>query len=282
MAGTKYLNRIITETGEKAPPPIPGVKSTHVLKVDKTRIKDFFSVDCTWYWSARDNSTIREAGVSKLNQVIGFVGLNPEDPHDLTGELTVWIDGEKQVINRSCLIFVPARMKFGPVQINTLKGQFFYASVAPNDNYKVDLSPEDWKYSIIYTTKAKSDDPPPISTMKSSRILHIEDDMARGAFYVDYVWLYKGYGVLGAPEHTHDYEELIAMIGSDPEHPREIGGILSMDLEGEPYYVTQSSLICIPRQVKHCPWKFLDVRRPTLVFTAIPSGRYVSSYKDKW
>ncbi len=282
MAGIKYANRIITDTGVKDPAQIPGVKSTHLLKVDGTRTKDFFSVDCTWYWSAGENSTVKDAGVSKVNQVIGFVGLNPEDPHDLTGEVTVWINGDKQVLNRSCLIFLPAGMSFGPVQINRIKGQIFYVSISPNESYKAELSPADKKYAIITTTKAKSNDPPRIATMNSSRILHIEDDMAKGAFYVDFVWLYNGYGVLPAPEHVHEWEELIAMVGTDPEHPHEIGGILSIDLEGEPYYITKSSLVCVPKKVKHCPWKFLDIRKPTLVFTAMPTGMYVSSDKAKW
>ena len=189
MAGTKYVNRIITDTAVKAPSQITGVKSTHLLKVDGKRLKDFLSVYCTWYWSAREDATVQNARVSNVNQVIGFVGLNPEDPHDLTGEVTVWINGDKQVLNRSCLIFVPAGMSFGPVQINRLKGQIFYVSISPNESSKAELTPADKKYAIITTTKAKSNDPPKIATMNSSRILHIEDDTAKGAFYVDFVWL---------------------------------------------------------------------------------------------
>jgi hypothetical protein len=57
---------------------------------------------------------------------------------------------------------------------------------------------------------------------------------------------------------------------------------MSVDPEGEPYYITKSSLICIPKGVKHCPWKFLDVRRHTLVFSAGITGIYAGTHRDKW
>jgi len=41
-------------------------------------------------------------------------------------------------------------------------------------------------------------------------------------------------------------------------------------------------LVCIPAHVMHCPWKFIEVIKPTLAFTASPSGMYYSSEKDKW
>lgn len=282
MSGTKYANCIISDTGMKDPSPIPGVKSTHLMKVNGERLKDFFNVDCTWYWTAERDSIVQDARTSNVNQVIGFIGLNPADPHDLAGEITVWIDGEKKVMDRSCLIFVPAGISFGPVHLNRLDGPLFYTSISPTDSNQAKLNAPDKNYVIITTTKAKSVEPPKMPHMNSTRILHIEDDMARGSFYVDFVWLYEGYGVLPAPEHTHEWEELIAMAGADPERPHDIGGIMSIDLDGEPYYITESSLACIPREVRHCPWKFLDIRKPTLVFSAMPTGMYTGSNKDKW
>jgi hypothetical protein len=61
---------------------------------------------------------------------------------------------------------------------------------------------------------------PPVSrTHKGARILHIEEDMVPGAFYVDVVWIFEGTGAAPAPEHTHEWPELIAWAGADPAHP---------------------------------------------------------------
>jgi hypothetical protein len=121
--------------------------------------------------------------------------------------------------------------------------------------------------------------PPRPSTTKGNRILHIEEDMVKGAFYVDFVWIWEGTGGAPAPEHTHEWPELIAMAGADPAHPRDLGGKMSIVLEDETHYTNKSTLVCIPKHTRHCPWLFHDIKRPTLVFSAGPQGMYSGSHK---
>ena len=77
MARLKYADRIISDTGFKA---------THVMKVDQNRLKDFFSVDCTWFWSSEPDQIVDGTRISEANQVIGLVGAYPEDPSSLAGK----------------------------------------------------------------------------------------------------------------------------------------------------------------------------------------------------
>ena len=160
----------------------PGVKSTHVLKVDKDRLADFFSVDCTWYWNVEGERTIAGPHTAEVKRVIGIVGANPADPHDLGGEVTAWVNGEKQILNQSCLIFVPAGTSFGPVRINRLNNPMFFVTISPQQEATASPDTSDQKYSIITRTKPKTTDAAKIPTMNSTRILHIEDDMVKGAF----------------------------------------------------------------------------------------------------
>ena len=199
--------------------------------------------------------------------------------------MTIWIDGEKNVLNNSSLIFVPAGVPCGPIQINHMEHPIFYTtiSVRPGPSAK-EIEPSLPRYTIITETKEKAVTPstPAKMTLKGARLLHIEDDMAKGAFYVDFVWFYEGYGQAPMGIHDHEWEELIAMTGCDPEHPYDLGGKFSVDLDGETYPIDKSTLICIPAHVMHCPWKFLEVKKPTLAFTASPSGMYYSSEKGEW
>ncbi len=98
---------------------------------------------------------------------------------------------------------------------------------------------------------------------------------------MDFVWIFEGTGGAPAPEHTHEWPELIAMAGADPAHPRELGGKMSIVLGDETHYTDLSTLVCIPKQTKHCPWLFHDIRRPTLVFSAGPQGIYSGSHKKE-
>lgn len=273
MSNLKYADRIISGTGFDA---------THVMKVDRNRLGDFFSVDCTWFWRSDPAQIVDGARLSDRHQVIGLVGAFPEDPSSLAGEMTVWIDGRKNILEKSSLIFVPAGVPFGPVQIDRMAHPIFYSTIGvpPNPAEKRDSTLP--RYTIISETKEKAVTPPPGKTMRSARILHIEDDMAKGAFYVDFVWFYGGYGQAPMGVHDHEWPELIAMTGCDPQNPYDLGGTFSVELDGETHYLNKSSLICIPPHVMHCPWKFLQVTKPTLAFTASPSGMYYSSEKNQW
>lgn len=276
MPNLKYADRIITDTG---------FESTHVMKVDQNRLKDFFSVDCTWFWRSNPNQIVEGTQISDGNQVIGLVGADPENPFSLAGEITIWIDGKKNLLNKSSLIFVPAGVSCGPIQINHMEHPIFHTtiSIRPDPSAaKVERDPSLPRYTIISETKEKAVTPPPNQTMKGARLLHIEDDMAKGSFYVDFVWLYEGYGQAPMGVHDHEWEELIAMTGCDPEHPYNVGGTFSVDLAGETHMIKKSTLVCIPAHVMHCPWKFIEIKKPTLAFTASPSGMYYSSEKKQW
>jgi hypothetical protein len=272
----KYSDRIITDTG---------FESTHVMKVDQNRLKDFFSVDCTWFWSSQPNQIVESARVSDVNQVIGLVGADPENPFSLAGEITIWIDGKKNLLDKSSLIFVAAGVPCGPIQIDYMDHPIFYTSISLRPDPSApeqERDPSLPRYTIVSETKQKSVTPPPNRTMKSKRLLHIEDDMVKGSFYVDFVWLYEGWGQAPAEVHTHEWEELMAMTGCDPQRPHDVGGTFSIDLAGETHMIEKSTLVCIPAHVMHCPWKFIEVNKPTLIFTASPSGTYYSSEKKKW
>jgi hypothetical protein len=275
LSNLKYADRIITDAG---------FESTHVMKVDQNRLNDFFSVDCTWFWRSNPDQIVDGTRISDENQVIGLVGADPENPFSLAGEMTIWVDGKKNLLNKSSLIFVPAGVPFGPVQINHLEHPIFYAAIGMRPDPKAVRDPSLPRYAILSETKAKAVKPPALAkrTIKITNILHMEDDMAKGSFYVNLNWQYEGYGEAPMGVHDHEWPELIAMAGCDPDHPYDLGGRYSIDLGGKTHYVNKSCLICIPAHTLHCPWKFLEVKKPTLTLTASPSGLYYSSEKDKW
>jgi len=315
MPELKYANRIITDA-RPSPPDIQKKRqeplrknhstldSIHLLNVDGQRIQGFFFVDCTWFWKGSSGGPFEETHVHDFDEVISFVGVNREDPHDLGGEVVIWLDGDRVVLNKSCLIFLPSGTPHGPVQINRIDRPIFNVTIAPTEQYsrKAVKSPvkpaaslaaeaagAKPRYAIITETKTqftvaasegnKPKTLPRDPSLRSTRLLHLEDDMAKGSFYVDFVWVWEGNGGAPAPEHSHEWVEMIAMVGADPEHPRDLGGTMSIVLGDETHYMPHSSLVCIPKGLKHCPWKFIDIKKPTLVFTAGPSGMYTGTHK---
>jgi quercetin dioxygenase-like cupin family protein len=308
MGKMKYSDRIITDA-VPVPPEVTqnhgadlenltDIKSTHLMNVDARRLEDFFYVDCYWLWQGASDTKIEIPHTHNFDEVIGFVGTNENDPYDLGGEITIWLDNDKNVLKRTSLIFLPSGTRHCPIQFNRIDRPIFYVIISPKGIYSrsavgdsaVSTAPkkeDKSQYTIISRTKERfgvaSDKaeppPPPKSDLRGSRVLHLEDDMAAGAFYVDFVWIYEGNGGAPAPQHNHEWPELIAMAGCDPEHPYDLGGKMTIDLEGDVYEMTKSSLVCIPAGVNHCPWKFINITRPTLAFTAGPSAMYTGSHR---
>ena len=67
--------------------------------------------------------------------------------------------------------------------------------------------------------------------------------------------------------HTHKYPELIAHIGTDPDNPMDLGAEVEMCMgpELEKYTFSRSTVICIPANFVHAPWRILKVTRPFIL-----------------
>ena len=308
----KYSKYIVTEP-KPVPPEIrakfeaerrnrkPTIESIHLLSVDSEIIPDMFYVDCVWLWKGTSEEKVEGAHVHDFDEVIAFIGSNRDNPQDLGGQITIWLDGEKHVLDKTCLIFVPAGASHCPIVFNRIGTPVFFATISPSTKYtRTAIGESVPAPSVIKPVEhpvprcrvvtevvafdggqtGKPPTPPPDSTVKGARVMHLEDHVAEGSFYVDFVWIYEGTGAAPAPEHNHDWEEVIAMIGADQQHPNDLGGTMSIVLGDETHYINKSSLVCIPKGLKHCPWKFLDIKKPTLVFTAGPSGKYTGSHRQ--
>jgi hypothetical protein len=298
MAELKYSNCLLQTPGpsilELQSNSVPGVRATHLMTADESVLEGFFTVDCAWLWSGAAAAPAGGPHTHAFSHVIGLIGGHPADPHDLGGEVTVRLDGHQETFTRSVLIFVPAGIVHGPFLFSRIERPVFFITVAMTGQYTATPAAPpaapaaEKRYSVIDRTKERfsvgadsPQGPRRESTVRSSRILHIEDDMVKGSFYVDFVWIWEGTGGAPAPEHTHEWPELIAMAGADPAHPHDLGGEMSIVLGDEYHPTTRSTLVCIPRGLKHCPWEFHDIKKPTLVFSAGPQGMYSGSHKKK-
>lgn len=304
MTETKYGKYIITEP-KPFPPEVQArhaarrsasrstLESIHLLSVDGDIVEGMFYADCAWLWKGSSDEQLEEAHTHEFPEIIAFIGSNRDAPQSLGGEITIWLDGEKHVLNKTCLIFVPPGARHCPIVFNRIDHPVLFGSIAPSTKYTHELvsnvaAPGSGPKCRIITEVAEFDGgatgsrpaPPPGSTVKGARVMHLEENVAKGGFYADFVWIYEGTGAAPAPEHSHEWPEVIAMVGVDPEHPRDLGGTMSIVLGGETHYITKSSMVCIPPGLRHCPWKFLDIKKPTLVFTTGPSAMYTGTHRD--
>ena len=273
--------------------PVPGIKTTHLITATDKIVDKYFYVDTTWLWSGAAKESVGQAHTHDYAQVIGLIGGYPGADQDLDGEITIWLDGHKETFTKNHLIYIPAGVIHGPFLFSKIGHPVLFAVIAMNGQHSAKPAAQpakpsaEKKYSLMDHSKPgfevgpKPKKPvPPERKSRGALCLHIEDDMIPGAFYVDVVKIYEGTGAAPAPEHVHEWPELLAMVGADPDNPREIDGEMGVYLEGEYFTTNKSSYVCIPAGVKHCPWEFNNIKSHTVIFTTGPHGEYTRSHDN--
>ena len=139
---TKYGKYIIT--GVKAGLEHPAFRQdaadvaagnhTRLIYLDEEVIKGAFYVECVWYWKGSEKSIV-DAHTHPFDEAITFFGTNPDDPEDLCGEVELWLEDEKHILTKSCLIFVPKGMKHCPLVIRRADRPIFHFTTGPGGKY---------------------------------------------------------------------------------------------------------------------------------------------------
>jgi hypothetical protein len=144
---------------------------------------------------------------------------------------------------------------------------------------------------------------PKIETELRPVIARVDDAVAKGSFFYLVHWMYpfdpgtsffsgvtrqgdswkNKYGELkevayshemaGHPPHIHKDAELLFHIGTNPDDPMDLGGEVQMYMgpEMEKHVFDKSTVIWIPPNFIHSPWKPLKTTRPW-IFIEVNQG----------
>ncbi|OGO32853.1 MAG: hypothetical protein A2Z29_10330 [Chloroflexi bacterium RBG_16_56_11] len=98
----------------------------------------------------------------------------------------------------------------------------------------------------------------------TTSMMYLDNEVIKGAFVVECVWFWPtDKKDTGSPApHTHDYDEVIAFVGTNFEDPFDLGGIIELYIDGERNLMNQSFLAFVPAGVVHCPLNILKIDRP--------------------
>jgi hypothetical protein len=106
-----------------------------ILWMDDQVVPGAFQMNTAWYFAVPEKSPIFEEHSHDSDEIIGFIGSDPDDPYNLNAELEVWIDGERHVLTTSTMIFIPANLKHMPLKINRVDKPIFHFSVVTTGTY---------------------------------------------------------------------------------------------------------------------------------------------------
>lgn len=139
MSETKYGKYIITELKPKKEAPWePKLKPGELIPLlflDNNVIKGAFYVESAWTLPLFANESHGEAHKHDYDEVLAFLGSNPENPHELYAEAEVHLGDEVHTVTKSCLIFVPKGTMHGPIDFKRIDRPIFHFSCGASTKY---------------------------------------------------------------------------------------------------------------------------------------------------
>ena len=110
-------------------------------------------------------------------------------------------------------------------------------------------------------------------------LFRFDDTKVSGVgFFTDCAWVWPKEDdiTMEAESHSHDFDEIVTLFGTNPEDPRDLCAEVEFWLDDEKYTLTKSCIIHIPKGLKHCPLIFRNVERPIFHYIVGQAGRYAT------
>ena len=103
-------------------------KLHHFLALNNAVAEGSIMVNCSWVYAGEEPGGMG-AHSHPYPEVIGFAGGDPKDADNLGAELEFWMDDEKYMIDKSCLIYIPKGVKHGPIITRNLRKNIFHFDI---------------------------------------------------------------------------------------------------------------------------------------------------------
>ena len=109
-----------------------------ILWMDDDVVEGAFHMNTSWFLKPAQNTIENKPHVHDTDEIIGFFGSDPDDPYDLGGEVEIWLEDDKHVIDRTAMIFVPAGMKHCPLVLTRIDRPIFHFTIVTGGRYEKD------------------------------------------------------------------------------------------------------------------------------------------------
>ncbi len=114
-----------------------------MLSLDDTVLKGSFYVEAVWIWPGADvypENAERNSHAHDYDETVAFFGSDFSNPNDLCGEIEMWIEDEKLILTKSCLIFVPKGMYHCPLVIRRVDKPIFHFAAGLGTVYSQNIA----------------------------------------------------------------------------------------------------------------------------------------------
>jgi hypothetical protein len=141
MTERKFEKYILTDlklpAGVQARQPEYNKRATRILWLEDEIIKGASSIILSWYWKPTEQDGT-PSHVHDFDEFIGFIGSDPQNPRELYGEVEFWMEDEKYIIDKSCLIFIPKNLRHCPLRVTKVERPLLFLAFSTTTKYVKD------------------------------------------------------------------------------------------------------------------------------------------------
>ena len=112
-------------------------RATRILWLEDEIMEGASSVIISWYWKATEKEG-SPSHVHDFDEIVGFIGNDFQNPHDLGGEVEFWMEAEKYILTKSCLIRVPAGLRHCPLRVTRVDRPILFLAISMTKKYTKD------------------------------------------------------------------------------------------------------------------------------------------------
>jgi hypothetical protein len=148
MAVRKYEHLIVRDDRALPPPPEAAIKrmeeerkkgnytdATHMFNLNETIAKGAFYVDAVWMWSQHGQCYTEIAHTHEWDEIWIFAGTDKDNPRDLRAELDFYLDDERYLVDKSCIVYIPGGLKHGPCGMTHIDRPLLFITMGNSVKY---------------------------------------------------------------------------------------------------------------------------------------------------
>ena len=101
-------------------------------------------------------------------------------------------------------------------------------------------------------------------------LFQFNEDIAENTpFFSDMAWIWPKPGkiIMEGEPHSHDFDEIVTLFGTNPDDTRDLCGEVEFWIEDEKHTINKSCLVFVPKGIKHAPLYFNRIDWPVFHFT---------------
>lgn len=218
-------------------------------------------------------------------EIVLHIGGDPDNPRDLGGEIEYYLGGQPLTFDTTTALYIPKGMKHGPITWKKFTKPHIEMSIilGPGSTEeawssrgkspkglpqkKDDIDYE--KYLVRNPTHLGGTDV--TEALKSPAQIYMSRDLIPECnLYIDFGWIYELPDPNPPiPDHSHDYEEVVMLIGSDPNNPEYLGAEIEFRIDDQPLTFDTTTATYVPKGIKHGPLTWKKIDRPHLLMPII-------------